>query len=112
MTQEAATELLDDGVFRVGDDTTRLLAVVERAMDGGRLDGDELRIGIPVDNDQAFWGRPEWYITPDGSGAGKASEMFGALLSELTGQDIVIHGLLPAGEGDDSPQLIMASVRS
>jgi hypothetical protein len=112
MTMEATTERIDDGVFRSGDDTARLQAIVERAIEGGRLDGDELRIGIPVDGDQAFWGRAEWYITPDGSAAGKANEMFGALLSEMTGQDIVIHGLAPVEEGSDSQLLILATVRT
>ena len=112
MSNETATEILGDGVFRVGDDASRLQTIVERAIEGGRLDGDELRIGIPVDEGQAFWGRSEWYVTPDGSATGKANDMFGALLSEITGQDIVINGLAPVDEGSESQLLILATVRS
>ena len=111
MSHETAVETQDDGVLRAGADSARLLTIVERAMDGGRLDGDELRIGIPVEADMAYWGRSEWHITPEGY-TGKAHELFGALLSDITGLDIVIHGLIPAGEDEGSQQLIMATVRS
>jgi hypothetical protein len=110
MNHEAKITFDDDGVLRVGDDLERLQEVVLRAMDGGKLDGDELRIGIPVEGDLAYWGRTEWHLTEDGH-AGRANEIFAAKLSDVMGRDIAIHGFAPVSEGDEMRLLLMATVR-
>ena len=110
MHHEARIEIIDDGVLRAGADAERLQIVVEQAMDKGKLDGDVLRIGIPIEDELAYWGTSEWHFTEDGR-TGRANELLAATLSDVTGRDIVIHGFLPMGEGDDTQLYLMATVR-